>query len=200
MQVAFDHFYDITASCTLYTDRNCVNRRNVTCEVDKNFSACKQFFRMEVEARVIAAALDHMNLTTMNDIPSEDILPPTLIDDTSEVQKQFLKNLVCNIVDKYIVNEDSINDCIKEIENHSRNVGLLENGRYACRFAGCKKSFAFNGKHRIAHEATHGLYQSMAPITGTTIPPTRDDVRNYQLAVLEYGLLYLKFLRCYFRR
>ena len=36
------------------------------------------------------------------------------------MQKQFLKTLVCNIVDKYIVNEDSINDCIKEIENHSR--------------------------------------------------------------------------------
>ena len=73
LQVAFDHFYDTTASCdkcTLYADRNCVNRRNVTCEVDKNFSACKQFFKMEVEARVIAAALDHMNLTTMNDKPS----------------------------------------------------------------------------------------------------------------------------------
>ena len=75
---------------------------------------------MEVEARVIAATLDHMNLTTINDKPSEDILPSTLIDDTSEVQKQFLKSLVCNIVDKYIVNEDSINDCIEEIENHSR--------------------------------------------------------------------------------
>ena len=73
-----------------------------------------------------------------------------------------------------------------------RNVGLLENGRYACQFAGCKKSFAFNGKHRIAHEATHGLHQSIAPIKGTTIPPTRD-VRNYQLAILEYGLLYLNF-------
>ena len=56
---------------------------------------------MEVEARVIAAALDHMNLTTMNDQPSDDILPSTLIDDTSEAQKQFLKSLVCNIVDKY---------------------------------------------------------------------------------------------------
>ena len=123
LQVAFDHFYDTTASsdkCTLCADRNCVNRRNVTCEVDKNFSACKQFFKMEVEARVIAAALDHMNLTAMNDKPSEDILPSTLIDDASEVQKQFLKSLVCNIVDKYIVNQDSIHDCIKEIENHSR--------------------------------------------------------------------------------
>lgn len=74
-----------------------------------------------------------------------------------------------------------------------RNVGLLENDRYTCRFAGCKKSFAFNGKHRIAHEATHGLHQSIAPIKSTTIPPTRDDVRNYQLAMLEYGLLYLNF-------
>ena len=48
LQVAFDHFYDTRTSsdkCTLFADRNCVNWRNVTCEVDKNLSACKQFLR-----------------------------------------------------------------------------------------------------------------------------------------------------------
>jgi hypothetical protein len=46
----------------LYADRNHINRRNVSTEVDKKFSACKQFFKMEIEARVIAAALDSMKI------------------------------------------------------------------------------------------------------------------------------------------
>ena len=74
-----------------------------------------------------------------------------------------------------------------------RNISLLKNGRYACQFAGCKMSFVFTGKHSIPHEATHDLHQSIASIKGTTIPPIKDDARNYQLAMLEYGLLYLTF-------
>ena len=72
----------------MYADRNHVNRRNVTTEVDKNFSACKQFFKMKVEARVIAAALDVMGMTSTEDTPSEDILPSSLVEAAGEEQKK----------------------------------------------------------------------------------------------------------------
>ena len=58
--VAFGYFYNpsaISDQCTLYADRNLINRRNVVEEVKKNFDACKQFFNLEIEARVVAAAL-----------------------------------------------------------------------------------------------------------------------------------------------
>ncbi len=43
IQVPFDQ-------CTLYLDRNLINRWNVVEEVKTKFSACKQFFNMEIEA------------------------------------------------------------------------------------------------------------------------------------------------------
>jgi hypothetical protein len=41
----------------LFLDRNLVNRRKAVEEVKKNYNACKQFFNLEIDARVIAAAL-----------------------------------------------------------------------------------------------------------------------------------------------
>ena len=176
----------------MYADRNHVNRRNVTTEVDKNFSACKQFFKMEVEARVIAAALDVMGMTSTEDTPSEDILPSSLVEAASEEQKKFLSDFVFQLVDVYVVNENNIEAHIEELQKESRaNDGRLPDGRFGCRFPGCRKSFACNGKRRFLHEKTHGLHTSVKP---STLPPVvKDDVRNYQLALLEYGMLYLNF-------
>ena len=45
---------------------------------------------MEIEARVIAAALDHMNMVSVDSTPSEDILPACLEKADGEVhQKSF---------------------------------------------------------------------------------------------------------------
>jgi hypothetical protein len=169
-----------------------VNRRNVTNEVDKNFSACKQFFRMEIEARVVAAALDCMGMTCIEDTPPENILPPSLVKATVEVQRKFLRDLVFRVVDTYIVNEKNIDAHIEELEQESKfNEGRLPDGRFGCRFPGCKKSFANNGKRRFLHEKTHGLHPNVKrPTHSITV---KDDVLNYQLALLEYGMLYLNF-------
>ncbi|CAB4036276.1 Hypothetical predicted protein [Paramuricea clavata] len=54
--VAFDYFYHPGATsdqCTLFSDRNLINR-NVVEEVKNKFSACKQFFNVEIEARIVA--------------------------------------------------------------------------------------------------------------------------------------------------
>jgi hypothetical protein len=140
---------------------------------------------MEIEARVIAAALDHMNMVSVDSTPSEDILPASLEKADGEVQKKFLKKLVYHVVDTYIVNEQNINAHIEALENETRiDIGLLPNGRFACRYPGCKKTFAFDGKRRIAHEKTHGLHETV-PSTTTRAAIINDDCRNYQLALLE---------------
>ena len=147
---------------------------------------------MEIEARIVAAALDFMGMTSIEDTPSEDILPPSLVGATGEVQRKFLYDLVFQVVDIYVVNEKNIDVHIEELEKESRaNEGRLPDGRFGCRFPGCKKSFASNGKRRFLHEKTHGLHPSVKPPTYT--PVVKDDVRNYQLALLEYGMLYLNF-------
>jgi hypothetical protein len=42
--------------------------------VKKNFSACKQFFNLEIDARIIAAALNLLGLRSLEGIPDESAL------------------------------------------------------------------------------------------------------------------------------
>lgn len=146
---------------------------------------------MEIEARVVAAALHFMQIISLEDTPPEDVLPLSLTDATSETQKQFLKDLAFQIVDTYVVNETNINALIEKLHKHKADVAVLPDGRFECRFPGCTKSFALDGKRRITHEKTHGLH-SQAKVS-TSTPIAKDDVCNYQLALLEYGMLFLNF-------
>ena len=72
-----------------------------------------------------------------------------------------------------------------------------ENGRYPCRFDGCHKTFAYNGKSRKNHEASHD-----PPVVVTTELLTSatqqmmeeahqtDDMSNYNVCLVRYGLLW----------
>ncbi len=108
---------------------------------------------MEIEARIVAAALDFMGMTSIENTPSEDILPSSLVGATGEVQRKFLYDLVFQVVYIYVVNEKNIDIHIEELEKESRaNEGRLPDGRFGCRFPGCQKSFASNGKRLFLHE------------------------------------------------
>ena len=78
------------------------------------------------------------------------------------------------------------------------DVGILPDGKFPCRFPSCKKTFAHDGKHREAHEKTHGLKKAEAITTPTQCS---DDMFNYQLALLDmacctktFVMLYLKVM------
>jgi hypothetical protein len=74
-----------------------------------------------------------MNMISMDSIPSENILPASLEEADGEVQKKFLKELVYQVVDTYVVNEQNINAHIEALESESRmDVGILPNGHFAC--------------------------------------------------------------------
>ena len=75
---------------------------------------------MEVEARVIAAALDVMGMTSTEDTPSEDILPSSLVEAAGEEQKKFLSDFVFQLVDVYAVNENNIEAHIEELQKESK--------------------------------------------------------------------------------
>ena len=72
-------------------------------------------------------------------------------------------------------------------------------GKYPCRFPGCQKVFARDGKHRRAHEAKHNppviIPQQVSSVILDAEPPPaeQDDMLCYQKALLEYGLLLLNF-------
>jgi hypothetical protein len=41
----------------MYSDRNLINQRNVKSDVSSAANPCRRFFELEVEARIIAAAV-----------------------------------------------------------------------------------------------------------------------------------------------
>ena len=78
LQIAFNAFYHTQSSadkCTLYSDRNLINRRNVVTDVKTRVSACKQFFNVSLDARVTAAALQELGMEDINAVPAEDKFP-----------------------------------------------------------------------------------------------------------------------------
>lgn len=71
----------------------------------------------------------------------------------------------------------------KEKENASH---LTADGWYKCRFPGCTKTFKYD------HESKHGISPAIPVETVPPISP-QDDMLNYQLALLEIGLLIQNF-------
>jgi hypothetical protein len=47
-----------------------INRRNVRADVESNVNACRRFFTLEVESRIIAACMMELGITEFDDTPS----------------------------------------------------------------------------------------------------------------------------------
>ena len=170
-----------------------INRRNVVTDVSKNVDACKRFFYLEIEARVIACFLQVLGVESMDEEPSTDILPVKIKDGTNSVKKKYLMDTCSKVVDIYILQMQQIEARLRKQKyadwlastNHKN-----KDGRFECRETGCKETFACNGKKRLQHEKTHGLHQ----VTKDDVNPFEDDdMFCYQLSFLEYGMIVLNF-------
>ena len=69
-------------------------------------SACKQFLLMEVECRVIAAAMEELHIQDINDIPVDDYMPSNLT--TKKEKRNFVEKLAVSVGDKYILQCDKV--------------------------------------------------------------------------------------------
>ena len=72
---------------------------------------------------------------------------------------------------------------------------MTDDGRYKCRYPGCKATFAFNGRCRRTHEGKHNPPVNV-PEDNPTVdlffeddPSQSDDMYNYQKSLLEIGML-----------
>ncbi len=120
----------------MFSDKLLVNRRNLSTEVKKKYSACKQFFFMEIEARIVAAAMSIFGLHTLSGTLSKTLLPPE--SETKDKKKSFLENLANNVVDKFVMNEQALksialqqkyNDWLSECNPKTND------GRFKCRLS-----------------------------------------------------------------
>ena len=88
--------------CTLYCDRNIVNRRNVSMQVGKSYASCKKFLVLEVETRITCMAMQVLDMAELSDIPTMDI-PPR--DDAPDIIKKIYLGRVSNIIYENYVSE-----------------------------------------------------------------------------------------------
>lgn len=103
MQLAIDRLYSQASSrdkCTLYSDCNLINRRNVKAKVDLAVKPVHSFSDLCLKARVVAAALDIINLESLDD--TFEAVPKA---DASKVaKKRYLEELAGQIINDYVVN------------------------------------------------------------------------------------------------
>ena len=165
-----------------------------TLVVRSRVSASKEFLILEVKSRVVAAVLEKIGIESMEDSPSDDVLPSNLLEKSKRAQKDFLYALASNVVDEHILGKDRMEDLLQKSKKQL-NLNLehdrAPDGRYQCRYLGCPRSFKFDGKSRWDHELSHGSQDTSSNKQAKHI--VRDDVSNYQCCLLDIGMLILSF-------
>ena len=187
--------------CTLYSDRNLINRRNVKSDVDAAVNAARQFFLLEIKARIVAAAMIELDMDKFDDANPENKSAPKF--HTTKEKKEFLYKLSSTVVDKYILDSEKHKRIVSALDTlEERQLQKLKDrtvdGRYKCRFPGCEKTFKSDGKWRQMHEQSHDppVYIEEQPMLAEVYSSNdvSDDMYNYQMAFPNYGMVVMNFL------
>ena len=89
-------------------------------ESKSRVSACKQFFSISLEARIVAAALLELGLEDMTAIPSEEKFPYAyMMSTTLEEQKRIYDSFVHTPLKKYILKSEMIEGLWRRQHNNS---------------------------------------------------------------------------------
>ena len=181
-----------------------INRRNVTADVHSNWSHCKTFAILEIKARIIAAAMIILGMQNINDQPKHLSSFNAVKSVTDQERKHYLLKISGQIVDKFVLDQHSLNSFLDSIfsaqekDHIVSNQNLTADGRIPCRQPGCNKSFKHNGKRRRDHDPPPDIPEK--PAVSPTNPTkdsssvSDDDVFNYNCSLLTQGLLFMNFL------
>ena len=148
-----------------------------------------------------------LGLKDMNGAPEEGVgLRPVLHNAPNSEKKKYLRRVASAVVDRYVLRRKKVDLLINKLlaaerEEVSKARTQTPDGRYICQYEGCGKRFAHNGTRLRDHESTHNLQECSEPTpsdkelsTGKSDQSSeKDDMFNYQCALLEYGMLILNF-------
>eukprot|EP00795_Rhopilema_esculentum_P005639 gene5639-10863_t len=114
----FSAFYHPTSAkdkCTLYRDRNLIDRRNVSSDVKHHVNPCKTFLALAIKACVILSALHIMEMSSIDGKPAK-VLPVN--ENGKRIEKsQYLVEIATKIVDEFVLRASKVNELIKKKEN-----------------------------------------------------------------------------------
>ena len=147
-QVIFQRLYATNAAddkCTLYADRNLINRRNVKADVTKGYAPAKQMFLLAVKARIVAATMFELGMDQVDGRPTRLLFTRPEFEDGGPSEAPYLRKIASSIVDKYILNESAADDMNEFVHvtglEESMNAMSLPDGQYSCDFPWHQKSF-----------------------------------------------------------
>ena len=162
-KVAFKNFYNTKSAgdkCTLYSDRNLINRRNVRENVDAAVNPCRKFFELEIKARLIASAVHELGMNNLSDSPTGEFCQPNLPEASDIEKKEYLHKVASRVVDSYVIRRENVESIFNSLlaaeeDEASNRRNQTDDGRFICNFPGCGKTFKVNGKRLRDHESTH---------------------------------------------
>ena len=142
-------------TCTMFSDRTLINRRNVTGDTHSSYRANRDFLSIVFESRVIAAAMKVLGFENQSSMPTKHQLPSNLQLLQKSQKLKCLDELAAKVVDQFVfLKSSAVNDIVdsvltqQEKDNVLQQQKLTHEGRFPCRFQGCEKSFKYNGKSR----------------------------------------------------
>lgn len=88
----------------MYQLRNLISRSNVSAHPVKSYNESDDFFRVIVTGHILAAALKHLHMKSLADVPSITAVehPEDLWMETSEQRTAVLQSVCEDIVDKFV--------------------------------------------------------------------------------------------------
>ncbi len=178
----------------MHSDRNLVNHRNIKGDVSAAANACRRFFVLEVEARIIAATLHILGMQKIDDEEPTMNMFPSACDTCTDDKKDYLHRISSLVVDKFVVDHKRNTDVEMSVQSIQQDKNQPD---VYGQFPGCSKTFAHCRKLQKDHEAKHN---PPVAVTGSNVQILRsasinedDDMLSYQRSLLEYGLLILNF-------
>ena len=164
-QLIYSRFFDgksTVDSCTMFSDRNLINRRNVTGDVQSSYRPDRDFLWIVFQSRVITAAKHVLGIENKSGCPTKFKLPSSMNLLTKSEKLDLLHELAEKVIDTFVFEQCSSVDAIvdtvlteQDKETLLNQQQLTPDGRFPCRFPGCKKSFKYDGKSRRKHELNH---------------------------------------------
>lgn len=162
-KVAFKNFYNTKSAgdkCTLYSDRNLINRRNVRENVDAAVNPCRKFFELEIKARLVASAVHELGMNNLFDSPTGEFCQPNLPEVSDIEKKEYLHKVASRVVDSYVIRREKVESIFNSLsaaeeEEASNRRNQTDDGRFICNFPGCGKlSNSMASKCRIMNQPT----------------------------------------------
>lgn len=116
-QLIYQRFYSTLSAddkCTLFADRNAINRRNVKADAHHAYAPNKQMFVLAVKARIVAAAMLILGLKDVDGNPTEYRYPNNASKTDKTSKRIYLRNLASQVVRLFIVDEKAYNSIIDQ--------------------------------------------------------------------------------------